>query len=204
MKKLLLSLLLLLFFTTYLKAQNCLKKCSEEYYKAESGKYSSVDEKEKRLFYIGDSLFKMLKGCHFTGVGVQNVNGGELNMDNYKGRLVFIHFWFEACPPCVAEIPDINKLQKDYSDKNVAFIAISTDNLQQMQKFLTKKPFNSSQFQIDRNVAIEEYCLIAGYPTNIVLDKSGNLIDIWSGGNTDPKKHAEFYDKVKTILDKNL
>lgn len=44
-------------------------------------------------------------------------DGGTLKFSELKGRVVFINYWAEWCKPCRKEIPELNALQKKYSDQ---------------------------------------------------------------------------------------
>ncbi len=48
------------------------------------------------------------------------------------------------------------------------------------------------------------FCIIEGYPMNILLNKEGKVIDVWAGGSVDEAKQNDFYKRVKTLLDANL
>ena len=53
-----------------------------------------------------------------------------------------LNFWFIGCKPCVAEIPDLNKIKEKFKDKDVAFFAVTFDSKKKLEEFVIKKPFD--------------------------------------------------------------
>lgn len=59
-------------------------------------------------------------------------NANLINFKSYKGKTIFINFWATWCPPCVAEMPDINELHAELTgNENIVFIMISMDKERQ-------------------------------------------------------------------------
>lgn len=67
----------------------------------------------------------------------ENFAGGTTSLDDFKGKYVYIDLWATWCGPCKDEIPALKVLEKEYHDKNIAFVSISCD--QQKTKPLWKK-----------------------------------------------------------------
>ncbi|MGQ1889321.1 TlpA family protein disulfide reductase [Thermophagus sp. OGC60D27] len=73
-------------------------------------------------------------------------------LDKFKGKPMFVNFWATWCPPCIAEMPSIQKLYDDYKEK-VAFILVSTEDCTTVNSFLAKS-----------NYSFPAYCLAGGVP----------------------------------------
>ena len=85
-----------------------------------------------------------------------------------------INFWFIGCPPCRAEIPELNKLVELYKDNpNVVFLAIALDSQHDLKKFLQTTPFNFDIIDDARFIA--NMYNIRLYPTSVILDKEGKV-----------------------------
>ena len=53
---------------------------------------------------------------------LDKMSGGVLDVEDLKGKVVFINFWATWCPPCIAEMPSIQKLYDKYKDNpEIAF-----------------------------------------------------------------------------------
>ena len=139
-------------------------------------------EKEKKMMserslprdiskYIGERApeFKM-----------KDINGNIISSEDTKGKVVVLNFWFAACKPCIAEIPELNEVYETYKkDTNVVFASITFDNRDKVNSFLKKYPF---QYPVVSDA--KEVCDLfnaTSYPTNIVIDKEGFYFDYTTG-----------------------
>lgn len=58
----------------------------------------------------------------------ENFNGKTTSLKDLEGKYVYIDVWATWCGPCIAEIPALKKLEKEYHDKNISFVSISIDD----------------------------------------------------------------------------
>ncbi|MFE1247511.1 TlpA family protein disulfide reductase [Streptomyces sp. NPDC058735] len=56
----------------------------------------------------------------------RTVDGKQLNVDDYKGKVVVVNVWGSWCPPCRAEAPGFQKVSQDLKDQGVQFVGINT------------------------------------------------------------------------------
>lgn len=81
---------------------------------------------------------------------VRNTKGDTLNMVELKGKTVFLNIWATWCPPCIAEMPNIDALYQDYKDHDhVAFVMISKDqNFQKATQWIEKKEMDLPIYEL--------------------------------------------------------
>lgn len=101
--------------------------------------------------------------------------GNRIDAANQTGKVVFVNFWATWCPPCIAEMPSIDKLYQQFkTDERVVFVMVDVDN--QYEK--------SKKFMVDRKLSlpvhvpsgdIPEQWLGGAIPTTIILDKAGQI-----------------------------
>jgi peroxiredoxin len=192
MKQLLTTLMCILIAVNLHGQDNCFEKCRDNFEK------STLPFLEK-----SEKIIQGLIGCKAPNFNVKTIKGETLKLSELKGKVVVINFWFEACAPCIAEIPALNRLKEDYKTKDVVFIAFGRDDTQSIKDFLKSRNFNYHLVSSDYDLT-EDYCLISGWPTNMVLDKDGVLRQIFSGGRTDEKAKTEAYDKIQPTIEKYL
>ncbi|MBX3644440.1 MAG: TlpA family protein disulfide reductase [Rubrivivax sp.] len=65
--------------------------------------------------------------------------GGELVMATLRGKPLFINFWATWCPPCIKELPEIDRFARDHAAK-VQVVGLAIDKLEPVQAFLKKLP----------------------------------------------------------------
>jgi len=107
-------------------------------------------------------------------VDLKDKDGNVISLSTLKGKVVFINLWATWCPPCIAEMPSIDKLHQELGDE-VAFVILSLD-----QDFKNAVAFNKRKgYNLPIYSAVKE--LPASYqsaaiPTTYVIDKEGNIV----------------------------
>lgn len=74
---------------------------------------------------------------------LEATDGKELNLEGYKGKVIFMNFWATWCPPCIAEMPGINNLYKAVASEDIVFVMISLDDdFSKAKRFIEKKGYS--------------------------------------------------------------
>ncbi|WP_311195753.1 TlpA disulfide reductase family protein [Antarcticibacterium sp. 1MA-6-2] len=121
-----------------------------------------------------------------------NSKGEKVAMEDLRGKVIFINIWATWCPPCIAEMPGINKLYKDIDKDKVAFIILSVDqDFQKAIDFHKKKGYDFEVYMPDGSMPQMYYT--QSIPTTYVIDAQGNLVMTHQGmGDFDTKEFREF------------
>ncbi|SHG40394.1 Thiol-disulfide isomerase or thioredoxin [Flavobacterium micromati] len=106
-----------------------------------------------------------------------DINGNEFKIESLKGKPTLINLWFVNCPPCIEEMPQLNKLKKHYGE-SVNFLAVTFNNKKKVDDFLLKKTFSFTHI-VDAQIEIDKLNN-KSYPLNIYLDKDG-IIQSYEG-----------------------
>ncbi|WP_238987219.1 TlpA family protein disulfide reductase [Confluentibacter flavum] len=105
-------------------------------------------------------------------------NNTDYNLQQAKGKVILINFWATWCPPCIAEMPSLQKLYNDYSDK-VEFLFVTNEALSDITLFLEKKQYT---FEVYRPVSNYPAIFdVTSIPRTFLIDKEGNIIIDESG-----------------------
>ncbi|HSP40249.1 MAG TPA: TlpA disulfide reductase family protein [Gillisia sp.] len=121
-----------------------------------------------------------------------NSKGEKVNMEDLRGKVIFLNIWATWCPPCVAEMPGINKLYQDVDKDKVAFILLSVD--QDFQKAVGYNQRKGFDFEVyEAAGGIPQMYLTQSIPTTYVIDARGNLVLTHMGmGDYDTKDFRQF------------
>jgi peroxiredoxin len=136
-----------------------------------------ADEKKFQEYIAGMSGMIGKRAKDFE---LKDVDGRAHSLAALKGKTVVLNFWFTNCGGCVQEIPELNKLQQQYADKNVAFLALGLDDAIRTRAFLTTHDFRytllteAKDVQADYNVTM---C-----PISMVIDRAGIIRFVQVGG----------------------
>jgi len=198
--------LILLLFSIRLSAQSdCFSDCAARANTAfEQMKARGVTATDSALL-INEAILENLKGCPFPKTKLGNLYGEPFTIDQLKDNVVFIHFWFTTCATCIAEMPSIAKLQNDFKTEPVKFLAISFNKEQTLLAFFKKYGKDDAlQTYIDQKTLEADFCILEGYPLNIVLNKSGQVIDAWYEQNPESSQQNAFYEKTGLLIRKAL
>lgn len=126
------------------------------------------------------------------GLNLINSKGEELSMEELKGKVIFINIWATWCPPCIAEMPSINKLYNEIKDENVAFIMLSVDD--SFEKAIAFRERKGYDFEIYKpNGPLPAMYQSKSIPTTYVIDAEGKLVMAHKGmADYGTKKFIEF------------
>ncbi len=70
----------------------------------------------------------------------KTAEGKTVNTDEWRGKVLVVNFWASWCPPCVEEMPTLDKLQQEFASKNVLFVGIGIDSPSNIRQFLEMTP----------------------------------------------------------------
>ncbi len=67
------------------------------------------------------------EGDAAPGFQLTSLDGKQISLSDFRGKIVMVHFWATWCPPCVEEIPTLDRLYHNLADKDFVLLAVSVD-----------------------------------------------------------------------------
>ena len=130
---------------------------------------------------------------------LKDINGKNVSLNDYKGKVIILDFWATWCPPRREEIPDFIALQNEYGKKGLQIIGISVDRdgIKSVKPFYENMKMNYPVLLTDGNVE-SNYGDIRAIPTTFIVDKKGSIAKKYIGFQ--PK--AVFEKDIKELLGK--
>ncbi len=99
----------------------------------------------------------------------------KVNLSDYKDKIIFLNIWATWCPPCVAEMPSIQKLYDRYKDnKKIEFVILSSEKLPKIQAFLKKHNYTFPVFTTENPAPKPFYT--KSIPVTFVISKNGEIV----------------------------
>ena len=107
---------------------------------------------------------------------LKDVQGSELKLSDYRGKVVLLNFWATWCGPCRVEIPWFVEFEKAYRDRGFAVIGVSMDE----DGWQAVKPFVDRQkiiypIVLGTDTAAQRYGGIESLPTTLLIDREGKI-----------------------------
>jgi len=106
----------------------------------------------------------------------KDVNGNELSLEAYKGKVVLLNFWATWCGPCRAEIPSLIRLQEAYKDRlQVIGMDVDDDDPEQLRAFVKGQGINYPVAMTSLPVRLA-YGGIGALPTLFVINRDSKVV----------------------------
>ncbi|MDQ3395856.1 MAG: TlpA family protein disulfide reductase [Bacteroidota bacterium] len=123
---------------------------------------------------------------------MKSLNGVSLNMESLYGKTVFLNLWATWCPPCIAEMPNIQQLYNQVHSEDIVFLMLSLDNdLEKPKKFIEKKGYTFPVY-LPEGTLHSDFQTNA-IPTTFVISPKGKIVSKQEGmANYNTKEFKEF------------
>ena len=112
-------------------------------------------------------------------VDYENYKGGSTSLADLKGKYVYIDIWATWCGPCLAEIPSLKAVEKEYHGKNIEFVSISVDDQSAHTKWRTmieEKELGGMQLFAKNDRSFVTAYNVTGIPRFILIDPQGKVV----------------------------
>jgi thiol-disulfide isomerase/thioredoxin len=104
---------------------------------------------------------------------IRDENGVPADPASLQGEVIFLNFWGTYCPPCIAEMPEIQNIYDDYGDK-VRFILISAEAPAKVKAFLESRNYDLPSYYGGRDMPAA--LSIRSVPTTFIISRNGRIV----------------------------
>ncbi|HJP28374.1 MAG TPA: TlpA disulfide reductase family protein [Dehalococcoidia bacterium] len=107
---------------------------------------------------------------------------GEFSLELHEGKPILVNFWFPSCPPCRAEMPDLQAAFETYGE-NVAFLGVQQlglDSAANGQAFVRELGLTYPNMP-DVDSLVQVGYEVFSFPSTIFIDKNHNIARTWTG-----------------------
>jgi cytochrome c-type biogenesis protein len=115
--------------------------------------------------------------------------GVEHKLSDYKGKVIFMNFWATWCPPCQAEMPDIQKIYEDQQSQENSEVVIlgiaapdygKEQSQENIEDFLEQNGYSYPVLMDEGGILFEQYGVYS-YPTTFMVTREGKIFGYVSG-----------------------
>jgi thiol-disulfide isomerase/thioredoxin len=122
--------------------------------------------------------------------------GKIFTQDSLKNKVTFINFWFEHCAPCIAEFDALNNLYNKYRNNPAfQFISVTYEKNEDIKRIARKYNMDYPVISMESD-KIYQLIFNLGFPTSIIVDQSGKISFIISGGFVEKERIQQAFDKI--------
>lgn len=116
-------------------------------------------------------------GMTIPDFDLQTLEGATQKISDIKSKVVLINFWATWCPPCVKEMPSLQKLSDEYSKQGLTVIGVNLDEEKPevIQEFLKKNSIRFQSFVDPEGKAADQFS-VSGLPLTLVIDANRKLL----------------------------
>ena len=102
-----------------------------------------------------------------------DLEGNKLDLDEFKGKTVFLNYWATWCRPCIAEMPDIDEVAQLLGPEGFVFLAASDESMDKIKKYVAETDYTFTFVKSETSVFNLD---IMALPTTMIINKNGEII----------------------------
>ncbi len=114
---------------------------------------------------------------------LSTADGRQVRLRDLQGKVILLNFWATWCPPCKAEMPDLDALYRQYGAAR-DFIVIGIDAQEKPETVVAFARQNHITFPLalDTDGAVTSGLYrVRAFPTSLIIDRADNIRDSWTG-----------------------
>ncbi|MBC8590925.1 TlpA family protein disulfide reductase [Wansuia hejianensis] len=137
-------------------------------------KPNDEDNEEKDNNDIVDNIkdeYILQIGRKMPNFTLENLQGKEVSLSDYEGKIVLVNFWATWCKFCDAEMPDLQRLSEENEDLVVLGVNVG-ENHGKVEKYINKGGYNF-EVLLDEDKEIAQDYLVSGLPASYFADEKG-------------------------------
>lgn len=108
-------------------------------------------------------------------LSLSDLNGIRRQLGNYHGKVVLVNFWASWCPPCIEEIPSMQRLYKKMRNRPFEILAVNVGEKKSVIRKFKKQLGFEFPVLLDKKGTVYKEWKVYVYPSNFLLDTKGRL-----------------------------
>ncbi len=136
----------------------------------------TVDDAMKAL-----DLIRPARGKAAGDFTLPLLDGKRFRLSEHQGRPVFINFWATWCPPCLEELPAMERLWREHRERGLVMVAVSLDTDPKLVGTFVAKHGFTFQVVVDSKLDVANAYGVRALPATVLVDRQGKLVALALG-----------------------
>jgi peroxiredoxin len=125
----------------------------------------------------GNKGYPLQAGSEAPGFRLPSLAGGEVDLASQRGKVVVLNFWATWCPPCVAEMPSLERVHRALGPEGLSVVTVSADEDEgELKQFVSQHALTVPVLRDPGGRVAGGAYRTTGYPETFVLDRAGRLL----------------------------
>jgi len=131
---------------------------------------------------------------------LQDMDAKQHSLKAYRGKVVLVNFWATWCPPCIREMPSLEKLYQKFRGQPFVLLAINQwEDEERVFEFMGQlETIPTFPILFDPQSKVSDAFGVQGLPSTYILDKQGRIVFRAKGGRD--FSHVEIERKIKSLF----
>lgn len=129
---------------------------------------------------------------------IRDLNGNVVDVNEFKGKTIFLNIWATWCGPCRVEMPSIQSLYSQIDQDNIRFVMLSVDRQEDFEKvknFVSDKNYTFPVYT--PSGALPDQLQVRSIPTTFVINPEGKIVSHETGAaNYDTPSFKDFLETL--------
>jgi len=138
------------------------------------------------------------KGDTAPSFSVTTDSGKKISRTDFGGKVLVLNFWATWCPPCIQEMPSLNRFAQEMAPSGVVVLGVSVDKNEQTYKRFLEQAGLAFETSRDPEADISADYGTFMWPETYIIDAKGKVVEKYIGDRdwTDPK----IISSIKALL----
>jgi len=109
---------------------------------------------------------------------LEDTEGNKVSLSDLRGKVVMVNLWATWCPPCIEEMPSMERLHEVMAGEDFVMLAINTEQNGRtvVPEFLQKTPYTFPILYDDKGVVQKLYGVYK-FPESFIVGKDGKVVE---------------------------
>jgi len=151
-----------------------------------------------KLFSRRSRRISLVTGLFIAALVSAGARASDLDLDAYRGKVVYIDFWASWCAPCRESFPWLDQLERQFGAQNLVVIGVNVDHDRDSAERFLNQNFASFPIVYDPLGKIASAYQVKGMPSAVLIDRAGQVRFEHIGFSS--KKTGEYEDQLQILL----